>query len=365
MKPKESVVLIFKDDGNEGSNNSARRISEIIKSNGGKVTNIFLKKNSAKNVLYKKYKSIYLNHSRLRKNNPFQTIVSSFFSSWSVYSLFSSLRKRKVVINNATLIDLVFLSLISKHETYVFLREVHLPKLFIKAIMFFERNMKLNILSNNLAIREYYDFLNLKIVNNFVEIPSISINYHEQVESLRIMSVGAIYPLKNQLKLLEIAKKLKVLKIPFKIDFYGSVLDSVYYAKLVDYLENNELEDCINFKGAVNNEVLLSHYSNYNVYIQTSTSEGMSRSLMDALAIGQYCIATDVGDTSLLISPDKGLLVSKDITDIEQIRILQKLFDIYSEPSTVKSEVDLGRENIRINFSSEAVCRQLKHVGLL
>ncbi|WP_335911634.1 glycosyltransferase [Shewanella indica] len=361
---KKDVLFILKDDGNEGSNNSARKLVELITSKSKNARILYLDKDSSKPLIFKENGSIYLNHPRLRKHNFLSSVFSIVKNLNNLTCFFYSLRKRKVVVNNATLLDILIVSLITKHETFVFLRETHLPTLFLFVIKLLSKFTGLKVLSNNCAIKNQIEGVNISVVNNYVDLHDQGVDLSPCKDRIRILSVGSIYPLKNQIALVELAKSLLGI-VNFKIDIYGSVIDEAYHMEVKNLISQYGLDEYISMKGQISNDKLMIEYSKYHVFIQSSSFEGMSRALMDALSIGQYCIATDVGDTNRLLIDSCGLLVSKnfDREDIESIK--NKLRFIQAEPSLVASDVYRARENIRINFSYQSCIKQLEKVNLI
>ncbi|WP_278182907.1 glycosyltransferase [Vibrio misgurnus] len=360
----EKVLFVLKDDGNEGSNNSARKLVELFLSNKNKASILYLKKEDGKPLLFRKRRSIYLNHARLRKVGFFSSAYSILTNFYRLTCLFYSLRKRKIVINNATLLDVLIVSLVAKHETFVFLREVHLPAIFLLIIKLLSKFLGLKVLSNNHSVKNRIKSVDITVVNNYVDLHDHGVDLSSCKDKIKILSVGAIYPLKNQIALVEMAKSL-VGSVDFEIDIYGPVVDEDYHSKLISMISYWKLDDFINIKGQVSNSELMLEYKNYHVFIQSSSFEGMSRALMDALSFGLYCIATDVGDTNRLFVNDCGLLVTKMFDDKDREAIKCKLIAMQMNFLSVSSDVAIARENIRINFSSKSCIKQLEIAGLV
>jgi L-malate glycosyltransferase len=99
------------------------------------------------------------------------------------------------------------------------------------------------------------------------------------------------------------------------------------------------LEDKIVFLGAVPHEKVVEYYQKSNVFVLPSLNEGMSNTMLEALACGLPMVATDTGGTKELITDRKnGLIVKMQDPDdlaekIEQIildRELEKQMGIES-----------------------------------
>lgn len=77
----------------------------------------------------------------------------------------------------------------------------------------------------------------------------------------------------------------------------------------------------VDFKGVMKNSDLLEFIksSSFDVFINTSFSEGIPVSIMEAISFGIPVIATNVGGTSEIVDKNTGILIPKDITP-EQLK---------------------------------------------
>lgn len=359
------VLFILKDTGNEGSNNSAKLLVDVInKFCNVPVTISYL--NQAKNLsfLSRLGKSVYLNHYRVRKKEKIKSLIFTMKSFFSLIIFFSSINKRTVVVNNAMLIDVILASVITRHRTFVFFRETHLPKIIILLISFLERNDLVTILSNNSSVVEKYDNLNVKIVSNVVTTSEDISLVIKNLSSIKILAVGAIYPLKNQLFLLKLIKSLS-LNYDVSLNIYGRVVDSDYFEVLNKYVTDNDLVDNVFFKGEVENIKLLELYCTHDFFIQSSLSEGMSRSMMDALLTGVYCIGSSVGDTAVLLSENRGFLISATPGDNDVKNIIEHVDYLYKNQYVYNQVRFCSQEFILENYSIKTVLSQLSQSGVI
>ena len=77
----------------------------------------------------------------------------------------------------------------------------------------------------------------------------------------------------------------------------------------------------VDFKGVMKHNELLDFIkdSSFDVFINTSISEGIPVSIMEAISFGIPVIATNVGGTSEIVNESTGFLIPKDITP-EQLK---------------------------------------------
>ena len=88
------------------------------------------------------------------------------------------------------------------------------------------------------------------------------------------------------------------------------------------------------FMGAVDNKELLEIYKNgnYHFFLNTSSSEGIPVSIMEASSFGIPCLATDVGGTREIIkNGENGILLDSDIKDEELAREIQRFISLDKE----------------------------------
>lgn len=88
-------------------------------------------------------------------------------------------------------------------------------------------------------------------------------------------------------------------------------------SELEEKVQSLGLSDSVQFLGRKNHEELAEVYASGDLFILPSLSEGMSNSLLEAMASGLAIIATDTGGTSELITEDIGSIIKvQDSTDI-------------------------------------------------
>lgn len=94
------------------------------------------------------------------------------------------------------------------------------------------------------------------------------------------------------------------------------------------------LEDKVVFLGVVPHEKLIDYYQKSNVFVLPSLNEGMSNTMLEALACGLPMVATDTGGTKELITNRKnGLIVEMQNPDDLAEKIEQIVLDRQLEKS--------------------------------
>lgn len=95
----------------------------------------------------------------------------------------------------------------------------------------------------------------------------------------------------------------------------GNELDSLKHLARAD-----EIADKVSFLGLVPHEQLAAHYAKSDVFVLPSLNEGMSNTMLEALASGLPLIATDTGGTKELVREgENGFVVKmKDPVDLAE-----------------------------------------------
>jgi len=109
----------------------------------------------------------------------------------------------------------------------------------------------------------------------------------------------------------------------------------------------------VTFLGEQPREVVYEDIGEYSVFVIPSKNEGMSNSLLEAMARGLPVIATDVGGTRELVNERNGFIVEKE--NIEQIS--EALEELYNNRELVEKMGRASRESVR-DLSWEKIAEQ-------
>lgn len=168
-------------------------------------------------------------------------------------------------------------------------------------------------------------------------------------QSTRVVTVGRLIPLKRQLQQLEAMQDLltnNALSMFFVGD--GPEMDSL--KQKVDALN---LQDKVFLLGTRNDvDVILQ---NCDIFVLASESEGLSCSIVEAMAAGLPCVVSDVGGNSELITSEyNGYVFAKD--DFDQLTShLKKLID----SKELRSEFgEASQKKAQASFSLESMVNQ-------
>lgn len=142
-----------------------------------------------------------------------------------------------------------------------------------------------------------------------------------------IFCAARFVPYKNHTLLLSIAHKLALRGNNFKLRLAG---DGPLLAQIQEQVLNSNLTSIVEFLGVLDNEKTCQEIANADIYMQLSTdqitevpggsyihSEGMSRSILEALTAGTFVIAGRSGALPEIITENRGILL--DLNNLKQI----------------------------------------------
>jgi len=170
--------------------------------------------------------------------------------------------------------------------------------------------------------------------------------------SFRIVSCARVVKVKRLHKIIDALKKIENLNIIWTHLGDGDLLDDLkmYSMGLPDNIK-------IDFRGNLSNEDIYKIYEKepFHIFLNTSASEGIPVSIMEAMSFGIPTIATNVGGTSELVDNGKnGLLLDVDYDDNELVKALE-LYSSMSESDYFKQRV-AAREKFLNSFNAEKNC---------
>jgi glycosyltransferase involved in cell wall biosynthesis len=177
-------------------------------------------------------------------------------------------------------------------------------------------------------------------VNQFVKLESYKVIKSEG-QKFKLLCVTRITPRKGVRYLIEAIKKLSEKSDNVSLQIIGDGDEKAELEKLVEELG---IKNKVEFTGLIPHEKLPPYFGSADVFVLPSLNEGMSNSMLEALATGLPLIATDTGGTRELLEDNvNGFIIKmKDSQDIaDKIDILMKNEDLrkrMDEESQKKAE---------------------------
>lgn len=149
-------------------------------------------------------------------------------------------------------------------------------------------------------------------------------------DSIQILSCSSIYPLKRVDLIFRSLLELNDLKIT-----WTHIGDGEGYKKIEKQIEDVEHPNLVvNFLGGMPHNEVMMYLKNhkFDLFVNLSTMEGVPVSIMEAISFDIPVVATDVGGTSDVVSPDCGILVSPNPSEIEVANSIRKVLQSRYSP---------------------------------
>ncbi len=160
-------------------------------------------------------------------------------------------------------------------------------------------------------------------------------------------TVGRIDAYKNFENLLEAAEIARRTH-NIAVLIVGGTADSAYAFSLKEHARTLGIEDFIIWAGERKDIPRLMNIM--DLYTSSSTTEGLSNAVMEAMATGRAICATDVGDIKALLNGNRcGLIVPTASPEL----LAQSWIELIEDPQHRKKMGENGRERIKKEYSTE------------
>lgn len=174
----------------------------------------------------------------------------------------------------------------------------------------------------------------------------------------KIIHSGGFLPSKGQHVALEAAKILYNKGVDFHMYLCGIIYPGLgdkskkYYEEQLNYIKQNNLEDIITL--VVGESNIISYIKNSDIMFFPSSSEGLPRSVLEAMALGKPVIANAVGGVTDLILDNYTGFISKHNNAIEYARYADLLF----KNQTLYNQISTNANNLIKNSFSEELQKE-------
>ncbi|ADQ08011.1 glycosyl transferase group 1 [Caldicellulosiruptor hydrothermalis 108] len=151
-------------------------------------------------------------------------------------------------------------------------------------------------------------------------------------EIFKIVSCARLAPVKRIDRIVDSLEKIDSVKISWTHIGDGELLE-----RIKSYAQEklgNKSNVHFKFLGFMKNEDILNLYasSNFNLFVNTSQSEGLPVSIMEAMSYGIPVVATDVGGTKEIVKNDiNGFLLGKNFSDFDLASLIERFATMSEE----------------------------------
>lgn len=133
--------------------------------------------------------------------------------------------------------------------------------------------------------------------------------------------------------------------------------DGPYLDAAREYVVEKGLGESIIFTGRVENDEMISYYARSSVYLMTSMSEGMPRTLLEAMACGLPVVCTDIPQLVPIIEAG-GIVIQKR----DGVGVVEALVRLYRDASLSEGFGLSGRKMIVEGYSLSAMNEETEKV---
>lgn len=200
-----------------------------------------------------------------------------------------------------------------------------------------------------------------RVVHIGVELPG-SFCSPSNDKTLRILSPARLHPIKGHAELLEGLALLQSQGVQFRCDLAG---DGELFEVIAGRIRRLGLDGCVTMRGMVEHRILLDEiqHGKYDTIVLTSVVdtalpeqfEGIPVALMEAMAAGVPCVATDTGSIPELINAQSGVL----IRERDAAALATALARLAEDPALRRQLGAAARERVERHFNVVSTTREL------
>ena len=222
-------------------------------------------------------------------------------------------------LNKTTIVEVVGCSFDSNWNHSLAGKIVAIPH-YIAQRMAIRKSSGVIYVTNNYLQKKYPTNAN-KIACSDVQIENSNINYikgsklTEKIKNNEKLIIGTIGNIDIKYKghkyAIKALSKLKQAGFIFEYQLVGSGNKK----KIIKTAKKNSISNNVKIMGHKNHNDVIKWLKSIDIYIQPSTTEGLCRSLIEAMNCGCYCIASDAGGNPELLD-DKYIFKNKDSDDL-------------------------------------------------
>ncbi len=158
------------------------------------------------------------------------------------------------------------------------------------------------------SMMNYLDIKDVVVINNGVDTNVFKPAKKEDSSTIRIISVGSLYWIKNQEMMIKAVNRIHEVNSNVDLTLLGDGEDKEKLEELIDDLKANDYIHLLGRKQDV-----VSYLQASDIYISASKTEGLPLSIAEAMACGLPIVATKAGGVIDLVEENEnGYLVNID-----------------------------------------------------
>jgi glycosyltransferase involved in cell wall biosynthesis len=202
-------------------------------------------------------------------------------------------------------------------------------------------------------LSESADPITVRVISNGVDCEYFKPRPKTADAALSLLSVGRLHRQKNVLLTLQI---LLAIRNQFGIPATARIIgDGPEKVTLENFARRNHLLGAVSFEGWLPRSELAAAYQSATLLMQISSYEGMSNSMLEALASGLPVVASRIPENMELIRPEwNGLLFDPKE---EASNIARAILDLHRNPERLAQMSINAREHVATRYSWDNVAQ--------
>lgn len=200
-------------------------------------------------------------------------------------------------------------------------------------------------------LSEQADPFTVQVIPNGVDCEYFKPGSKSDHPPLTLLSVGRLHPQKNVACMLEI---LRAIRTQFDIPATARVIgDGPERRNLEKFARRHDLGGAVSFEGWLTRTEVAAAYRSATVLVQPSRYEGMSNTILEALASGLPVVASRIPENMELIEPERNGLLFDPNEEVS--KIAQAIVGLYERPDLWTQMSIQARERIAMKYSWDHV----------
>lgn len=306
-----------------------------------------------------KHKYKVLNIRRL-----FVFIFHWFYINLKTKSIMDSINPDVIIVNNTK--TLSFLSFTTNVEKWFYARGWYLPQQISKLDKFLYSRFVDKFITVSQATRHALfsggiaKFENIEVIQNPINLTESTTEKAVSPKNkydFNIIVSGGFLETKGQFIAVQVVKVLLERNYTVKMLLAGTVgkdkVSQLYFRKIAEYIKNNDLKQ--NVVILKDSPDILSNIKEADYMLFPTTTEGLSRSILEALYLNTLVITHPVGGNIDMIQNN----VTGLFADFNNVESFVELFEFcYANPKKVNEMKIRGRELVALNYTEEIQMKQ-------
>ena len=164
-----------------------------------------------------------------------------------------------------------------------------------------------------------------------------------------LLYIGVIDNNKNLIFLLQALSSLCEKKVHFTLNVLGDYISDIYKEIIQKYMQEHQLEACVNFQGWVPQSEVLKYIESSDILVVSSKHESLPMVIAESMAAGKVVVASDVGGIPEMIEHNvNGFLFNlSDINNL--VHILEELYNNDEKIQEISAEAKKAAQRYECN----------------